>query len=388
MNMASVATTLFRVSGSSWTAYVVCPLLLTIGASGLFVAPFVIEAASRIYKLSDFAGGGIVSAELVFSSFTALGLANRFARMNVLRVCLWALAITAVGNVLACLSYGVEWFLACRIVVGFSSGVLYATASYWAAQHHAGVRVMSASFIVASLVYGIGFLVWPSIVVEYGFLSVYGPLGALCLIAVAALIALDQPVPSLVANFEQHELKPRPSYVLWLLLLMCALANGGLEMLWSFSESVAVIRQFDVHTVGIILGLSSIFNIFGSLFSGFFDRRFGVTTPIAFGVALGAVAGLAIGTSTSITWFAIGIFLYAISAFFVMPYLLSAGAALDNNGRAVTLSGFAVYFAGAVGPLLGGVIADQIAVPAVGWASAAACVGAALCALLLHSNLD
>ncbi|HZU62518.1 MAG TPA: MFS transporter [Novosphingobium sp.] len=377
-----------RTFGSSWAAYILCPLLLTIGACGLFVAPFVIEVASRIYRLSEAAAGGIVTAEVIFSAFTALGLANVFSRIDVARLCFWALVITVAGNILSCLSYGVAWFVVCRIVAGLSSGVLYASAAYWAAQHHAGVRVMSASFIVASVVYGLGFVVWPSAVLKYGFVPIYGLLVALCLAAAAALAVFGCPRPSLTAEFEQHELEPKPAYALWVLLLMCALANGGLQMLWSFSLSVAAIRKFDVDTVGIVLGLSGVFNIIGSLLAGFLDRRFGVALPLALGILLGCLAGLSIGASGAMVWFATGIFLYGMSAFFVMPYLFSAGAALDNQGRAVTLSGFAVYFAGALSPLLGGVIADRISLAAVGWVSAAACFGAAICALVLRSSLD
>jgi MFS transporter, DHA1 family, inner membrane transport protein len=386
--MASIAMESPQARGSSWAAYVLCPLLLTIGSCGLFVAPFVIEAASRIYRLSEAAAGGIVTAEVIFSAFTALGLANFFSRIDVARLCFWALAVTVVASALSCLPYGVAWFVACRIVAGLSGGVLYASAAYWAAQHHAGVRVMSVSFIVASAVFGVGFLVWPSAVLKYGFVPIYGLLVALCLVATAALAVFGCPKPSLTAEFEQHELEPKPAYALWVLLLMCALANGGLQMLWSFSLSVAAIRKFDVDSVGIVLGLSSVFNIVGSLLSGFLDRRFGVAIPLALGALLGSLAGLSIGASMSMVWFATGIFLYGTSAFFVMPYLFSAGAALDNQGRAVTLSGFAVYFSGAVSPLLGGVIADRIAVSAVGWVSAAACLGAALCAVVLRSSVD
>lgn len=375
-----------RAPNRAWTIYVLAPLLLTVGANATFVAPVAIDGIAKTYSLSPTFSGGIVTFELVFSAITALGLANLFSRLDVAKLSLFATVVCAVAQFASCLPLGLIGFLACRAVVGLGCGTLYAVACYWASQHANGVRVLSISFMVACIVFGIGMAFWPVEVAAHGLLALYGVL-ALLSIPLAGMIAFAGNLEPSAVFPEAFEVEAQPRYVLWLLLLMCALANGGLQMLWTFSESTAALRGFSLSAVAMVLSASTVFSVAGALLASLLDRRFGVVLPLCLGVLGGFAAGAFMGASSTLTPYAIGIFLYGLSAFFVLPYLLSAGATLDDTGRAVTLASATVYMAGALGPLLGGIIADNISVPAVGWTSSLACVGAAGCALALKKSL-
>ena len=131
-----------------------------------------------------------------------------------------------------------------------------------------------------------------------------------------------------------------------------------------------------------------LFNIVGSMAAGALDRRKGVSGPLAFGMLGGMLSGIVVGASTTVFGFGIGYFIYGFACFFVLPYQLGAGAALDATGRAATLAGAAVYLASAISPLIGGLILDHASLAAVGWGAAAACLIAALCAFALGGALD
>jgi predicted MFS family arabinose efflux permease len=103
-------------------------------------------------------------------------------------------------------------------------------------------------------------------------------------------------------------------------------------------------------------------------------------------LAIGIFSGMLVATSSIVAHYAFGILINGFATFFVLPYLLSIGGMIEPTGRAAVIAGSAIYLSGALAPVIGGIIADSISVPAVEWTSSFLVLLAVLCAAALHRN--
>lgn len=375
-------------TNSEFGRYVLVSLLLTLGCTTLFMAPVMISAISAHYALSAAGVGTLTTVELICSGVTALGLANYLRTANIARLALIATAGMLLCQALSAVSLALPVFIAVRMLAGLSYGTCYAIACYLASQSPANVRIISAAFITASAVYGGALFFLPPVVAEFGPRGIFAPLAVFALLVLLVVIK--------VGNLPRHDVpadQPATGRAaarrdLWLLLIMCAVGNGSLQMLWTFSQGAAEAKKFDIHVTAAILSASLLFNIVGCLVAAALNQRAGVSRPLVFGMLGGMASGIIVGASVTVVGFAAGYILYGFACFFVVPYLFAAGAALDDTGRAATLGGGTMYMAGSISPLIGGLIVDHISLGAVGWVAAGGCLIAALCAWVLKESVD
>lgn len=372
---------------TSFRLYVLVAAVMTVAVSGMIVTPVALDGITRRFGLSAGPGGAIITVELIASSFTALGLAAVLTRVDVVKLCIAAAAISSIAQLLSGLTGNLPLFVLCRAVSGLSCGVLYAVGCYWASQERHGVRVLSVALLTSNILYGAGLVFWPSAVVRHGLLALYGVLAAAAILLCCLLLRMGNPAPGPAEAGPRASVNCRYSD-LALLLVLCVLANGAEQVIWTFSQSTGVTRGFETGQVGEYLGASTAVGIFGLGLAAVFDRRFGLSAPLSAGLAACAAAGFLIGTSTDFRLFAFGLLVYGFSTYFFLPYLLNAGALLDTSGRAATLSAGAVYLAGAIGPLVGGIVADWSSVLIAECGSAAVCLIAAALAIVLGTRVD
>lgn len=368
--------------------YILVSLLLTMATATTYMAPLQIEATATYFSLSSSAAGTLITGELICSAITALGLSHLLSKLDVARLSLGAAVVALLTELASCLTLDLTAFIAVRLVAGLACGVLYAVACYWASQQQHGVKILSVGFMVASGTYGVALAGLPTAKEIYGLAGLFFPLAVLCLPVILQIIRVGNVPPSPPSLSSEIRNEGSRWYYLWLLLAVCAFGNGGMQMLWTFSEGAAVERGFGLTEISVVLSVSTLFNIAGSMLAGVLNRRFGMSRPLAIGMLGGVGAGMLLALTTSITGFAAGLFLYGAACFFVLPYALGAGVALDNTGRAATLAGATVFTAGAISPMIGGLIREYISLTAVAWVVAAFCVIASVSALALRKPLD
>lgn len=368
--------------------YILVSLLLTMATATMYLAPLQIEAMATYFTLSSSAAGALITGELLCSAITALGLAHLLPKLDVAKLSLGAAIVVFLTELVSCVPLELTSFIAVRLTSGLACGVLYAVACYWASQQQHGVKILSVGFMVASGTYGVSLAGLPTAKEVYGLAGLFFPLAVLCIPVILQIIRVGNVQlcpPSISGEIRKEGSK---WHYLWLLLAVCAFGNGGMQMLWTFSEGAAVERGFGITEISVVLSVSTLFNIAGSMLAGLLNRRFGMSRPLAIGMLGGVGAGMLLALTTGITGFAAGLFLYGTACFFVLPYALGAGVALDDTGRASTLAGATVLTAGAVSPMIGGLVREYVSLTAVAWVVAAFCVIATLSALALRKPLD
>lgn len=368
--------------------YAFVSILLALGASMTWFAPLQLGVVARLFSLNYSAAGSVVTLEMLCTTIAAFGLSQFLNRFSLSRIALFASLVALSSQLLSCFDMGLYTFIAIRVIAGLASGTLYACACRYASMQRHGVRMIGVAFIFANVAFGASLAVLPEIIEQRGTVYLFIAQSALFILPVIVSVlskGLSCSMPHVYETGDERKANPRS---LILLLLCCGLGNGGLQMLWTFSEGAAQARGYDAKTIGIILGATTLFSILGSVIATIVDKRWGVRLPLALSLLGGALAGAVIATSGTPHQFSAGMFIYGIAAFFSLPYQIGAGSVLDSNGRAATLAGATAYFAGAVGPVLGGLINDHVSQIAVGWAASSACFLAVVCALGIrhHSN--
>lgn len=369
-------------------AYSLISILVTIGGTGAFLAPLQLTGVAKHYGLNAASAGGLLTVELLCAAIAAIGLAGPLTRMDVHRVSIWASLVTMAAQLSTCALPSIGVFAALRALAGLGCGALYAIGCYWASQQTHGVRILSATYITGNAVFGLALLVLPRWLETHGLSHLFLFEAALSTAAVFHTVLagkLERHPPPVSAEVEARHAGLMSLVVL---LVICAFGNGGMQMLWTFTEGVSSDRGYDLDSVALILGGSALFGMAGSLLAGILDRRFGMALPMVLALLGGAVAGGLIATSSTVSWFGAGVFVYGFSCFLAVPYFLSGGTVLDSSGRAATLAGATVFLAGALAPMLGGFVQDAVSLNAVAGTAATACLIAAVATLYIRRYLD
>jgi MFS family permease len=148
-------------------------------------------------------------------------------------------------------------------------------------------------------------------------------------------------------------------------LIFLATALG----MWGLGESMSLYFQSlylqqlgaDPLRIGFILGAASIAMTIAHIPAGYLADRFG-RRPLIWGTwIMGATATAIMGLARSLEMFAAGLLLYGLTLCVLSPmnsYITAARGSL-SAGRAITLVSACYSVGAAIGPLLGGAIADR-----------------------------
>jgi DHA1 family multidrug resistance protein-like MFS transporter len=148
-------------------------------------------------------------------------------------------------------------------------------------------------------------------------------------------------------------------------LIFLATALGA----WGLGESMSLYFQSlylehlgaDPLRIGFILGAASIAMTIAHIPAGYLADRYGRRPVIWASWIMGASATAIMGLTSSLNVFTVGLLLYGVTMFVMAPLNSYITAARGNlsPGRAITLVSASYSVGAAIGPLLGGAIADR-----------------------------
>jgi len=150
-------------------------------------------------------------------------------------------------------------------------------------------------------------------------------------------------------------------------------------MIWPLAERVGVAIGIAPRTIGFILAVSFFSGLSGTWLADHLGDRFGYTRPILAGAWGTATGGLLIATLATVPGYIVGTFAKNVAIFFLMPYLLSAAAAMDPRGRMSAAAGGLIPLGFGTGPIVAGHLIERSGYPILGWTG--------LCAVAIASLL-
>ncbi len=387
---SAVAASTGRGLSRMASGYVLVAASLSLGTWASFVSPVELAAIMRGLGVRTSVAGGIVSVEMVATSIAALLIAAAIRPGNASLLARMSAAVFLAANLSSIAVLPLPAFIAIRVIAGGAAGVLWGVSCFWSTQTANGVRAFGIGLVAASVLYAAGLSFWPQSVQAYGLLGLFGPMSVVSIVTLAVVALVRMPTATASQAVEQtsdDRVKQRSAWALTRIFLAAAFANLGAAIMWALSEQIANSRGFSGGTVAVILSTATFVSIAGSMLASVAGSRFGVARPLALGVLGMACGGVLLCYGLTPLVYGIALCVIQTTVFFVLPFALGAGAAYDPTGRAATLVGAVCYFAGAVGPAIGGVLFDVFSPLAVGWTAVGSCFLAAMAAYSLRHRL-
>lgn len=339
---------------------------LGIGAFGIGLAEFVIMGL--LPQVATDLGVGLPTAGMLISGY-ALGvtfggpvlavLASRLPHRSVLVL---LMAIFILGNVLSALSSGFALVLAARVLTGFAHGTYFGTGSVVAQavvppHRKASAIAMVFTGLTLATVLGLPFGTWLGQV--FGWRTTFwavAAIGALALVAIAALIPRTDPSPPLTLRQFRQFARPAPLQA----LSMTVLGYAGVFMVFTFIAplltGIAGVAQDHVALYLLLFGLGIVGgNVLGGRLA---DWRADRSVAISLVGLAGGLLVLRLGLSMPVLM-APAMVIFGAAAFTTLAPLQArmmsrTPAGAETLGATLNISAF--NFGNAIGAWLGGLV--------------------------------
>lgn len=173
----------------------------------------------------------------------------------------------------------------------------------------------------------------------------------------------------------------------WLALFAMLIVFCGGSAIWAFEERIANQYAFDPLWVGIILGVSLVFSVFGSLGADAARSRLGPSRAYALGAFLMVAGVLAIASSAqSPNLFAAGAIAFMLGWGAAVPLLYGKIAEADLDGRHIALAIPAIGIGSMIGPSVAGFLYASGSLNLLQWSSVAAIGASSVIVFLASAN--
>lgn len=170
---------------------------------------------------------------------------------------------------------------------------------------------------------------------------------------------------------------------IWGAILATLTLFSGASAIWAFLERIGIDGGHDAATVGVLLSITLVFAVAGSMVAAALGGRFGNLRLFAAGAVAFAGAATLLGFAQGFAPYAAGACLFSLTFGFMIPIAVSEIAERDVDGRYVVLSVPAVGIGAMVGPGLGGLLTQAGGfLPLLAFAAGTALAACALMAFL------
>lgn len=229
-------------------------------------------------------------------------------------------------------------------------------------------RLIAVAFLALTLV-SLGFLGGVSkLVVAYGGPVLFLSLG--CIMLVAALFAVigfpsRRSSVSLPDAPAAHPGKlPR---VVWLAMIGTSFALLNHSMMFGFVERVGDAHGFSRGQLMNTMLMIGLVNLSPGVLAAYFEKRISPRVVIVFGPLLHAMLCLMLTQTTTYAVYTVGSCLFPVVMTFTHTFIFAYLARLDPSGRAVAATPVMLMTGSAIGPFLGGTLAQSFGYASLGW---------------------
>ena len=153
--------------------------------------------------------------------------------------------------------------------------------------------------------------------------------------------------------------RPAQTPFIWGAIFATLIFFAGASAIWAFIERFGAQVGHDPSAVGVLLAVTLIFSVIGSLVAAVLGGRFGNVRPFVAGAGIFLAALVALGESQSFTLYAIGACGATFAIGYMLPIAITEIAELDGDGRYVVLSVPAIGIGAMLGPGIAGVLTQS-----------------------------
>lgn len=321
------------------------------------------------YQLSPQQAGGLVTlflAGVVLASLIGAPLFRRLpARvMTPLGFALAALAFVALGSTTDFMMMAIL-HAAAGACVGWALCFTHGTMGRTSNPHR--------MFAAAGLALGIFAVIFlgftPKLIEAMGGAVLFRVFGGLMLFgAVMTALAFPTPPAAGAAESAARLSSARIPSAVWGGIVGIGLMALIQAMMFSFMESLGVSRGFSTEQVQAVLIAVGFINLLPAIIATWLQGRLPAHRVLLAGPAVQAILALIITQSTGYTSFALACSVYVFVMIFTHIFAFGMFAAQDPSGRAVAATPAMIMTGSAIGPILGGVLVQNLGYEWLGYA--------------------
>jgi predicted MFS family arabinose efflux permease len=232
-------------------------------------------------------------------------------------------------------------------------------------------RLMSIAFTALGVVAVVFLGTLPQLVARFGAEALFFAIAAIMFTAaLAALLAFpDTGTGGTVAAPRVVE-APLSARV-WFGMAGVSLMALNQAMMFAYVERIGDWHGFSAAQVAGVLVAVGVVNLFPAALAGVLERRLSTAGVMVVGPLLQAALGLSITQAPSFAAYAFAACSFIALLIFTHTFVFGFLAREDRSGRAVAATPVMVMTGSAIGPLLGGALAQQAGYGSLGWAAAA-----------------
>ncbi|WP_248929835.1 MFS transporter [Paenibacillus hamazuiensis] len=371
---------------TTWKIYMLAIVSFLVGTSEFIIAGILDKIAGDI-GVSVSAAGQLITVFSLAYAFGTPVLMAMTARLERRKLLLYSLGLFVIGNAVSVLLPGFEFLVGSRIILALSTGVFVVTALTVASKMAPPEKQGSA---IATLIMGfstsliVGVPIGRVVAAVYNWKMIFGGIGLLALIAIFAVAFVipktesEAPVPLR----KQLALLKEPRIAVALAVTFFWI--GGYSIVYTYvSPFLLTVTGMSEQVVSAGLFAFGIASLIGSKLGGYGTDKWGVRRTLIGGMLLHAVSLIliSIAAHSPAAVFPL-LMLWSFSAWSSGPtqQLNLINQAPDAAGIMLSLNTSVVQVAMAAGAGIGGVVVQQVSLPAISWIGAAAVVIAALTA--------
>ncbi len=354
------------------------------GFAGFEALPFVVGALVDGLGLDAAQAGLVGSLEIGGMAASALLLAPRVSHWSLRSLSLCCCGGAAAAHALSALAGDFAALAGLRLLAGAFEGGIVAAANALIATSVDPDRLAARAELLMGLGAAALLLALPR-VVALG--AQRGAFAAMALVSLAALplLACVPHAPAAAAPGPPGALGGRGA----LSILGCGfLLAAGEGAIWAFVERIGLHAGVAAASLGALLAASTLIGLLGAGLAVALGTRFGRRLPLLAGITTQALACWLLAHAARPGPYVAGVLGYALSFFFVQPYLIGTAAVFDPRGRVAAAYAGAVLLGAGLGPAVGGLWVGWASYPALGWQLAAASVAAMLAIHPVATVLD
>jgi predicted MFS family arabinose efflux permease len=146
---------------------------------------------------------------------------------------------------------------------------------------------------------------------------------------------------------------------IWGAILATLVFFAGASAVWAFIERIGAQSNFEPTALGVLLSVTLVFALIGSLLAAAMGGRFGNVKPFIAGVALSLIALVLLNAHETFVVYAIGACLQTFVIGLLLPFAITEVADLDTDGRYVVLSVPAIGIGAMAGPGIAGLLSQS-----------------------------
>ena len=361
-----------NMSKTALAALVICHCA---GMLDMVALPVWIGALVERYGFSTQQAGGIVTLYITGAFGGSLLLAPLFNNLNQRLVATVGFGIACAAFFSAAAQSGF-WVLAVlHLAAGLGAGSALSMAHGTMGRTANPHRLFAISFAVLGFLAILLLATLPQLLITFGRSVLFLVFGTIMLVATVVSAVMFRNPPTL-----EEQLKKPFSQATWLTIFGIGIMTFNQSMVFAYVEVIGKIRGFEADAVlSVLIALGCINFLVPAPLAAFLQSRVSAPLMTQIGPIVQAALALGVTTATVMPVWGPSAAFFVTTQIFTHTFVFGLLSRLDPSGRATAATPAMALIGAALGPFVGGVLAQQHGFEALGMAAVAVGLCSAAC---------